>query len=89
MSSLAKAQSGFGLLPLFLIIAVVASAGIMSYRLVTNDTELVTSQNATAVVPKSIKTKADVTQATKVLDATSVDNSINPDQLDADISALL
>jgi hypothetical protein len=90
MISLRKTQQGFGFLPLFLVAAVIVGAGVISYRLVANnDAGVVTSQNATAAVPKVIKTKADVTSATKLLDDTSIADSVNPDQLDADISALL
>jgi len=89
--SLHRNQQGFGHLVAFLIIATVLAVGVVGYRVSRNATATTTPSNPVVsnAVPKTLKTKADLTKADKSLDATPIDSSVNPNQLDNDLNSLL
>jgi flagellar basal body-associated protein FliL len=73
-----------------LVIAVVAFAG---YRVLHSSTPVDTASSKTstaetAQVPSAIKSKSDVTEASKALDSTQIDDSVNPNSLNDDLNAL-
>jgi hypothetical protein len=55
-----------------------------------NDSQLSNNESSLteASVPKTFNSTSDVTRADKALAKTSVDDSVNPNQLDSDINAL-
>lgn len=84
-------QQGSSHLVIFLGIAVVAAIGIVGFRVVNSDQA--TTKSLTAVVkkaesPATLKSTADVKQATSEIDATNIDSDVNPDQLDSDINSI-
>ena len=73
-------------------VLVIAVAGFVGYRVLNaNQTESAGSAKPVATqstVPKKISTKADVIKASKALDETAIDGSVNPNQLDQDLNSL-
>lgn len=86
-------QRGVSQLLILLAVVVVAAVGVVGYR-VMNDKDTTTTVKSTTTVikqenvPSTIKSSADVNKATQALDQTNVD-SVNPDQLDTEITSVL
>lgn len=80
---------GIAHLVIILAVVVVAAIGLVGYIVVNNNHDQAGTVSATDGIPTTIKTKADLNQASKALDETSIDDSLNPNQLDADLNALL
>lgn len=88
-----KNQSGFTVVEVALILVVVGIVGFVGYRIIKKSP---TSQSANSAVPASqvslpskIQSKADVSKSIKALNATPIDNKLDPSQLDNDMSSLL
>lgn len=90
-------QIGASHVVLFVAVAVIAAVGVVGYRVASNtandqstsDSNISSAANHDVSVPNQINTKADINQASKALDSTSVDSSINPSQLDQDLNSVL
>ncbi len=85
-------QQGFGLVVVVLAIVTVGVVAFGAVRVMgANKTSLASSSSATshAKVPAAVKTTADLRQASKALDETTVDSGVNPDQLNNDLNSLL
>jgi hypothetical protein len=84
-------QRGFSTIAVLVLVVIVVVVAVGGYRVVHNpsldDSSPTTA--ATTSVPATIKNKADVAAAGKALDNLSIDNSVNPDQLDSDLNSLL
>jgi hypothetical protein len=94
MKRLSSDQNGIGHLAVLVLVVTVAVVAGIGYK-VTNGAP--TTPTTTASVTASTKTKAKATAkntatvdaATKGLDATDVNGSVDPSQLDADVNNLL
>jgi hypothetical protein len=90
--SISRNQQGIAHLTGILVILVLLIVGVVGYRVVRANTDNQLSNNESSLsessVPNSFKSTADVTRADKALEKTSVDDSLNPNQLDSDINAL-
>lgn len=88
-----KNQSGFAVLELVLIVAVLALVGFAGYKVMNKQSTSKSASVATtptqASLPTQIKTNADVSQSIKSLDATPIDSKLDPTQFDSSINALL
>lgn len=85
-------QQGFGHLALLLVVVVVLAVAAVGWRVMDNKTPAGSGAGNTAAanaVPATLKTTADVTRAANALNALQVDSTVNPNQLDSDISSLL
>lgn len=86
-------QKGSGHLLAILAVAVLAGVGIVGYRVTQTDTSSIASTSVAPAKntsgPDTIKSKADLKAAEASLDSATIDNSVNPNQLDEDIEALL
>ena len=85
-------QRGTSHLVVFLgiaVIAIVAVAGFRVYSQNSSTTETASTPASNNSAPASIKSTSDVNQATKALDSTNVDSSVNPSQVDNDLEAVL
>lgn len=86
-------QRGSSHLMLILAVAVIAAIGVVGYRVTQTDTSSVESTSVAPAkntsAPTAIKTSADLKKAEASLDSATIDSSLNPNQLDNDISALL
>ena len=83
-------QKGFAHLALLIVIVVVAAVAVVGMRVVdSHNNTSVTPAAATRNVPTKLSNKADLNNAAKTLNATSVDSSVDPDQLDQDLNSLL
>ncbi len=82
-------QRGFSQIIIFVLVAIVIAAGVVSYRLLNAGATLSGDVGVNQGVPKKISSSKDLSQATTALDETAVDSAVNTDQLDADIAALL
>jgi len=90
MKSLRSNQHGIGHVAALLVLVLVAAVAFAGWRVMNADKSSdTTTQTASNTAPSTLKTKADVTKAANELDATSVDNTVNPDSLDSDINSLL
>ena len=82
---------------LILAVAVIAAVGVVGYRVVSNNasdqtdssSNISSAENHSVSIPKQFNNTADINQASKALDNTQVDSSINPNQLDQDLNSLL
>lgn len=86
-----KSETGAAHLALIIVVILVVVIGFVGYRVVKNNNKSL-SNTPVAVnnnAPTQIKTQADVKQAAKALDATSIDSSLDPSQLDKDLNSLL
>ena len=91
MKRLTTDQTGFGFVAILAVIAllgIVAFAGVRVMNSNQVDTTT-TSLSRTHSVPAKIQTSADLTKASAALDATPIDNGVNPNQLDKDLNSLL
>ena len=88
-----KDQRGIGHLLLLAALAVVTLVGVAGYRVVntadTGSSDSVSISSSSAGEVKEIKSKADLQKADNSLDNTAIDGSVNPNQLDHDLNALL
>lgn len=86
-------QRGSSQIIILVAVVVVAIVGVAGYRVYNQNSNATTTTKSTAVikstVPSSIKSNADVTQATKALDTTNIDGTVNPTTLDSDLNAVL
>jgi hypothetical protein len=86
-------QRGVGFFATFVLLAVLVAVGLIGYKVVSNTNAkndvAITGGTSKSAVPKTIHSSADLQQASSALDATNIDSSVNPDQLDADLNALL
>jgi len=90
MKRLTTDQTGFGFVAILAVIAllgIVAFAGVRVMN--SNQVDTTTSLSRTHSVPAKIQTSADLTKASAALDATPIDNGVNPNQLDKDLNSLL
>lgn len=89
----AQHERGSSHLVLILAVAVLAAIGVIGYRVTQTDTSSVVSTSVAPVqnsaAPDKLESAADLKKAEASLDSTSIDSSVNPNQLDDDISALL
>jgi len=88
-----RTQSGFAHLALILLLLVVVVVAFAGYNVVKNNqstnVDEGTNATGTASTIKVINNKADLNSAVQTLDAQSVDNDLNPDELNSDIENLL
>lgn len=92
MKSLVRNQRGFGHVGVLVLVAVVAVVGLVGYRVVKSADSLNGSDasfSASTTVPKSINSTADVKKASAALSNTPIDGTVNPNQLNNDLSSLL
>lgn len=82
-------QKGFSHTLVLVAAVVIAVVSVVGLRLLDGGAPTGSQPSSSAVLPANIKTQADLNQAQKALDATAVDSSVNPEQLDTDINALL
>ncbi len=85
-------QCGSTFVVLLLGLVVVTVVGVAGYRILnTTDTGSISSAPAktSSGEPKTVKSTADIKQADKSLDSTSIDRSVDPSQLNSDLNALL
>ena len=76
---------------LLLLMAVVAGVAFVGYRVVKSDeadTNATVSDNRSTAVPKQIKSKNDLSKADNALDNTTIESSVDPNQLDSDLNAI-
>lgn len=76
---------------LLLVMAVVAAVAFAGYRVVKNnetDTAATLSDSRSTAVPKKIQSKNDLSKADNALDNTSIESSVDPSQLDSDLSSI-
>lgn len=89
---LARDQRGIAhLVMVLIVVAVVAAVGFVGYRVASDSRGGAGTSNASAkqvAVPKQIKTKADLSQASKSLDSLPIDNGVNPNSLNNDLNAI-
>jgi hypothetical protein len=75
-----------------LLMAVVAAVAFAGYRVVKNNTDNNLSAGSGSVkstaVPKTIKSKNDLSKADNALDNTTIDSSVDPNQLNSDLNAI-
>ena len=86
-----KQQSGSSHVVVLLAIVVIAAIAGIGLKVMnkTKTAEVVTQSVATVEkAPATIKSKADVKEAKKAVDAIPVEKDLNASQFDADISAL-
>lgn len=83
-------QTGASHLVAILAVVVIAAVGIVGYRVVSSKTadETASSTKSSASSSTEIKSKADVVQADKQLDQTTMDD-VDPAQLDSDLNSIL
>ncbi len=83
-------QDGSSHVMIFVAVAVIAVVGIVAFRVQDADAPTVTTTlpNRSANVPNAIESAADIRKAESALDTTTIDSSVNPNQLDEDINAL-
>ena len=86
-------QRGSSHIAAILAVVVVAAIGVVGYRVANKNSDTTTASTVsgyatTSEAPSTIKTRADVTKASAALDSTSID-TVNPDQLDSDLSSIL
>jgi len=90
--SISRNQQGIGHVAAVLVVLVLLAVGVVGYRVVRSNNDSQLSNNESSLtetsVPKTFNSTADVTRADKALAKTSVDDSVNPNQLDSDINAL-
>jgi predicted negative regulator of RcsB-dependent stress response len=77
---------GIAHLAFLILVVVVAVVGVVGWRVMDSNKVVPT---ATKAVPTTLTSKKDVTKAATELDATDVDGSLNPDQLNSDLNSLL
>ncbi len=86
-------QKGFAHLALVLLVLVLAIAAFAGYMVYQNRQETIdankTSTAVTGAQVQVINSKADLDTATNQLNNASVDNDLNPDDLNSDIDNLL
>lgn len=85
-------QRGASHLVAILAVLVLAVVGFAGYRVATNSSNsdnTAATSSASLTGPSTLKTKADVKAASKALDSTSIDSSVDPGQLDSDINSVL
>ena len=86
-------QRGSSHVVLVLAVVVIAAVGIIGYRVTQNQDPAAVSTSTTPATTSedsgAINSKADLKDAEASLDNTAIDSSVNPDQLDDDINALL
>jgi hypothetical protein len=90
MKTLRNEQGLAHVVVLLLIMAVVAAVAFAGYRVVKSD-EADNASLSTAsltAVPKKIETKNDISKAIKALDATPIQSSVDPSQLNSDLNSL-
>ncbi|MBX4197622.1 hypothetical protein KW801_03665 [Candidatus Saccharibacteria bacterium] len=87
-----RKQNGFAHLALILLLMVVAVVAFAGYKVVKNRQDnTAANQTSTSLIQSAgvIKSSADLDSATTTLNNQNVDNDLNPDQLNSDVSALL
>ena len=88
---IAQNQRGSGLLAVVMVVAFLAIAGAVAYR-VSNNTQYASTSNTpvsrSTTVPATINSKPDLIRADATLDSTAIDSSVNPNQLDSDLNSL-
>lgn len=85
-------QRGSSHLVLFVALAVVVGVALVGYKVIKNtetNPAATASTTQAVTIPTTIKTKADLVQASQALDNTAIDSNVNPSQLDSDLNALL
>jgi len=84
-------QNGFAHLGLLLLLLVVVVIALVGFRVANNRSAVVPSSSAqpTAKAVQTIKTKADLGTAENTLNQASIDQDLNPDSLNSDVSSLL
>lgn len=84
-------QRGAGHIVLLVAVTVVVAAGIVGYRVMQNNSPDATSRGSSKAekpVPAKIDSKSDLQQASKALNSTDIDSSVNPNQLSSDLNGL-
>lgn len=93
MKKIRTNQKGFELVGVLIVLVVLTVIVFVGYRAVNgriSKTSLPAASTSSAIqLPSKIKSKADVQQASKSLDADSADKQLNPAQLDKDLTSLL
>ena len=79
-------QRGSSHLVLLVLVFVVVAIGLIGVR-VLNHQNVTTA--STTPAPAAIKSSTDIDQASKSLDGTAIDSSLNTDNLDKDLSTVL
>lgn len=84
-------QKGTGHIVALFGVLVIAVAGFAGYRVIqSNNPEAVSDAAIHATkTPTKLKTSADAKKAANSLDDTTIDSSINPNQLDDDLNSVL
>lgn len=82
-------QAGVGHIVAILAVVVISAVGFIGYRVITMDDATETaSQSVQSSQKEKITSKADVEQASKQIDATTLDD-VDPAQLDSDLNSIL
>lgn len=91
MKAIRKNQTGFGLLPVLLVVVVLGAIAVVGLRMANNASAPLDNNGtvATKRVPPAIKNKADLQKAAQALDTTAIDTGVNPGELDSDLNSLL
>jgi hypothetical protein len=78
-------------LVLVLIMAVVGATAFAGYRVVKSNeanTDTTVSDVHSTAVPKKIQSKNDLSKADNALDNTTIESSVDPNQLNSDLNAI-
>lgn len=82
-------QAGVGHIVAILAVVVISAVGFIGYRVITTDDATKTAtQSVQSSQKEKITSKADVEQASKQIDATTLDD-VDPAQLDSDLNSIL
>ena len=84
-------QAGASHIVALFAVLVIAAVGFVGYRVLNSnsDTADSTTLSSSSKEPATIKSKADFNAASKSLDNTAVDSSVDPGSLDSDLNSLL
>ena len=92
MTNRIQTQNGATHLVLLLALVVVAVAAFVGYRVMNNQDDLDSGQQAKVtqtLAPENITSASDLNQATQAVNQTPLDSELNPDQFDQDVQSLL
>ena len=86
-----SSQTGFEAVIVVVMVAVIAVVGFAGYKIMNTSQPVASTEASAVAAPSRIKTKADLAQTGKSLDASAgqVDSNLNSAALNSDVSALL
>ncbi|MBP7760565.1 prepilin-type N-terminal cleavage/methylation domain-containing protein [Candidatus Saccharibacteria bacterium] len=87
-----RRQSGFSIIEVVLVFAVVVVVGLVGYNLYNmqqaRNEQTATTQQKAAAMPESINSTSDLDAAAKALDATQLDSNADTATLENDLNQL-